>query len=139
MPADPNPPAAAQPQLSVRLGVTWLDVVLRVDRIRHDTLVSLVSTWSDPDARDDVIAQLDALAEAVASPREGELDALVEHVEDAAGMDDAEIRIDLHDALRLRAGLDAAVERLARFNPAAAVRPVPLWKMPARSGRGAAA
>lgn len=114
MPDNPSP----EPQLSVRLRVDWLAAILRVDHIRRDTLVSLVATWGDDDARDDIVTQLDALAEAVQSPREGELDALVQQVEDAAAMDDAEVEIDLHAALRLRDELDAALSKLGRFNPA---------------------
>ncbi|MFD3802595.1 hypothetical protein ACFWTC_02975 [Streptomyces sp. NPDC058619] len=138
MPADPTP-AAAQPQLSVRLDATWMHGILRADKIRHDTLVSLATAWADDEGRDLIVAALDALAAAMQSPREGELDSLVEAVEDAAGMDDAEIRIDLHDALRLRNDLDAVIEKLARFNPAVAARPVLLAKMPAQRKPGAAA
>lgn len=112
-----------EPQLSVRLRPDWLAGILRVDQIRRDTLVELVAHWGSDEAREDVIAQLDALAEAVTAPREGELDTLVQHVEDAAAMDDAETTLDLHTALRLRDELDAAIESLARFNPARAGRP----------------
>lgn len=113
---------STQPPLSVRLDVTWLAAVLRVDQIRHDTLVSLVATWGEDEAREDIVNQLNGLAEAVRSPREGELDQLVQLVEDAAGMDDAEVEIDLRAALRLRAELDAVIEVLGRFNPTAAAR-----------------
>ncbi|MFB6809460.1 hypothetical protein [Streptomyces sp. NPDC056387] len=111
-----------EPGLSIRLDATWLSGILRADQIRRDTLVSLVATWGSDEAREDVVLQLDALAEAVTSPREGELDALIEAVESAAAMDDAEIRMDLHTALRLRAELDAAIAKLGRFNPAAVAR-----------------
>ncbi|MBT2449439.1 hypothetical protein J7F03_20575 [Streptomyces sp. ISL-43] len=127
-----------EPGLSIRRDATWLSGILRADQIRHDTLVSLVATWGDPDARDDILAQLDALAEAVQSPREGELDHLLDAVEDAAGMDDAETGLDLTAALRLRGELDALITVLARFNPAAAARPVLLAKVPTQSERGAA-
>lgn len=126
VPMLPGPPVSPQPQLSLRLDATWLHGILRADQIRHDTLVSLVATWGDPDARDDILAQLDALAEAVQSLREGELDALLEAVEGAAGMDDAEIRVDLHTLLRLRAELDDVIEKRGRFNPAAVARPIVL-------------
>lgn len=109
-----------EPGLSVRLDATWAAGILRADQIRRDTLVELVAHWGSDEARADIIAQLDALAEAVTSPREGELDALVQHVEDAAAMDDAETELDLHTALRLRAELDSAIEKLSRFNPARA-------------------
>ncbi|WP_159073667.1 hypothetical protein [Streptomyces sp. RTd22] len=112
-----------KPGLSASLTSDWLKGLLRVDQIRHDTLVSLVTGWADDDARDDVIAALDDLAEAMRSPREGELDALVEAVESAAAMDYPQQEFGLADALRLRAELDAVIERLARFNPAAAVLP----------------
>ncbi|MEW1638597.1 hypothetical protein AB0469_31635 [Streptomyces sp. NPDC093801] len=115
-----------EPGLSIRPDTMWLAGILRADQIRRDTLVSLVATWGDDEAREDILLQLDALAEAVASPREGELDHLIGAVEDAAAMDDAEVRIDLAAALRLRAELDAVIETLGRFNPAAVARPVAL-------------
>lgn len=108
-----------KPGLSFGLTSDWLRALLRVDQIRHDTLISLVTGWADDDARDDVIAALDDLAEAMQSPREGELDALTEAVESAASMDYPQTEFGLADALRLRAELDAVIERLARFNPAA--------------------
>ncbi|MFD3917186.1 hypothetical protein [Streptomyces sp. NPDC058603] len=115
MPADLNP--STKPGLSVRLRSDWLKAVLRVDLIRHHTLIGLVQHWGETDAREDVITQLDALAEAVASPREGELDALTEAVEDAAALDTAEAELSLSDALRLRGELDAVIGLLSRFNP----------------------
>ncbi|MFF4479506.1 hypothetical protein ACFY1A_21150 [Streptomyces sp. NPDC001520] len=108
-----------RPGLSASLTSDWLRGLLRVDQIRHDTLISLVTGWADDDARDDVIDALDALAEAMRSPREGELDALVEAVEGAASMDYPQTEFGLADALRLRSELDAVIEQLARFNPAA--------------------
>lgn len=133
----PEPTPSRVPGLSIRPNATWLGGVLRADQIRHDTLVSLVATWSNDEAREDIILQLDALAEAVQSPREGELDHLVTAVEDAAAMDDAETGLDLRAALRLRGELDAVITTLARFNPAAAARPVLLAKVPNQE-RGAA-
>ncbi|MFD6415950.1 hypothetical protein [Streptomyces sp. NPDC060194] len=110
-----------KPQLSAELRADDLAGVLRVDQIRHDTLVSLVATWGEPDARDEVIDALDRLAEAVQSPRdEHELDALVEAVDGAAAMDYAQTEVRLLDALRLRSELDAVIRVLARRNPAAA-------------------
>ncbi|MFH8792261.1 hypothetical protein [Streptomyces sp. NPDC017941] len=114
---------STNPPLSFNPRVDHLAGILRVDRIRHDTLVSLVAGWSDPETRDDIEAQLEALAEAMSSPREGELDALVQNVEDAAAMDYAQIELDLTNALRLRDELDGVIARLARFNPARAERP----------------
>ncbi|MFF4576877.1 hypothetical protein ACFY15_00470 [Streptomyces sp. NPDC001373] len=128
-----------EPGLSIRLDTMWLSGILRADQIRRDTLVSLVATWAEDEARENVVLQLDALAKAVTSPKEGELDHLIEAVEDAAAMDDAEVRIDLTAALRLRAELDAVIETLGRFNPAAVVRPVLLAKAPGQPERGAAA
>lgn len=125
----PDTPSS-EPGMSVRLRPDWLAAILRADQIRHDTLVSLVAHWASEEARQDVIAQLDALADAVTAPREGELDALVQHVEDAAAMDDAETGLDLHAALRLRDELDAVIAVLGRFNPKAVARPVLLAKMP---------
>jgi hypothetical protein len=60
---------------------------------------------------------------------------LVTAVEDAAAMDDAETRIDLHTALRLRTELDAVIGKLGRFNPAAVARPVLLAKVPVQPER----
>lgn len=129
MPADLSP--STRPPLSVRLRSDWLSAILRADLIRHHTLVSLVATWAEGDAREDTITQLDALAEAVHSPREGELDALTEAVEDAAAMDTAEVEIGLADALRLRDELDTVIASLSRFNPQR------LAAVPARSDRRA--
>lgn len=119
MPTDPTP-QSSRPPLSVRLRSDWLAALLRVDLIRHHTLVSLVAHWGEDEAREDTIAKLDTLAEALQKPREGELDALVEAVEDAAAMDTAEVEVRLADALRLRAELDGVITQLSRFNPARA-------------------
>ncbi|MHA4776017.1 hypothetical protein L1085_016095 [Streptomyces sp. MSC1_001] len=110
---------STNPDLSFSSRADWLAGWLRADRIRLDTLVSLVASWSDPDARDDIINALDALAEVVSSPRaaEGALDAAVEAVEDAAGMDTAQVPIDKTHAMRLHAELSTVVERLMRFGP----------------------
>ncbi|MCX5229725.1 hypothetical protein [Streptomyces sp. NBC_00233] len=110
---------STNPDLSFSSRADWLAGWLRADRIRFDTLVSLVASWSDPDARDDIIANLDELAEVVASPRaaEGALDAAVEAVEDAAGMDTAQVPIDKTHAVRLHAELSTVVEHLTRFGP----------------------
>ncbi|MFJ3170597.1 hypothetical protein ACIPJK_07405 [Streptomyces roseus] len=128
---------AQEPGLSLRLDATWLAGILRADQIRRDTLISLATAWASDEGREDIALHLDALAEAMQSPRDGELDHLVEAVQGAASMDDAEVRIDLHTALRLRAELDAVIATLGRFNPAAAARPVLLAKVPAQE-RGAA-
>lgn len=130
-----------EPGLSIRPDITRLSGILRADQIRHDTLVSLVAGWGDEDTRETVIAQLDSLAETMASPREGELDHVVNAVEDAASMDDAEVALDWARLLRLRDELDAVIAAtLGRFNPGAVARPAPvlLSKVPGQ-GRGAAA
>ena len=114
-----NPNPAQQPGLSVRLDATWMAGILRVDQIRRDTLVSLVQHWGCDEAREDIIAQLDALAEAVNYPRDGELDALVQAVEDSASMDDAEVRIDLHAMRRLNVDLYEPTATVSRFGRAA--------------------
>ncbi len=119
---------SSKPQLSFSVGTNQLHGILRADQVRTDTLVSLVAHWADDDARDDVINQLDALAEALQSPREGELDALIERVEDAAAMHDAEVEVGMHELLRLRDELDAVIAATAgRFNRSriTAPRPVP--------------
>ncbi|MFI1942237.1 hypothetical protein ACH44C_34535, partial [Streptomyces purpureus] len=117
MPADHE---STNPELSFHTRADWLAGFLRADRIRLDTLVQLVAGWGDDDTRDDVIAALDALAEIVQSPRtaEGALDAAAEAVEDAAGMDYAQIPIDETTTLRLSAELATVTARLTRFGPA---------------------
>jgi hypothetical protein len=110
---------SSKPQLSFTTGANGLHGLLRADDLRLDTLIGLVATWDDPEAREDVINQLDALAEAVTSPREGELDALVQQVEDAAGMDTSHIEVKMPDLIRLRDELDRVIAGTAgRFNPA---------------------
>ncbi|MFE7076801.1 hypothetical protein ACFU96_42585, partial [Streptomyces sp. NPDC057620] len=93
---------SSKPQQSFHLGATHLHGVLRVDQIRTDTLVQLVAGWADPDTRDDIIAALDELAEVVGGvAREGELDAAVEQVEGTAGMDTAQVEVQIPDVRRL--------------------------------------
>lgn len=127
-----------EPGLSLRPDATWMHGILRADQIRHDTLVSLAVAWGTDEGREDLILQLDALAEAMHAPREGELDHLVAAVEGAAGMDYAEIPVDLHTLLRLRSELDDVIEKRGRFNKAAVARPVLLAKVPEQPQRGAA-
>lgn len=111
---------STNPQLSFRTQADWLGGYLRADRIRLDTFVQLVAGWADPDTRDQVIAALDDLADVVQSPRtaEGALDAAAEAVEDAAGMDYAQVPIDKTTALRLSGELATLTARLVRFGPA---------------------
>src|SRR5690606_39889839 len=78
--------------------------------------------WAEPQARDEVIAALDELADIVGRPaREGELDAAVEQVEDTAGMDTAQVDVLIPDVRRLLGELTVVARRLGRF----AVRRVP--------------
>ncbi|MDQ3030511.1 MAG: hypothetical protein M3R09_10910 [Actinomycetota bacterium] len=116
-----------------------MKAVLRVDQIRHNTLTELVTHWDSNAAQKEILLSLDNLSEAVTVSRDGEQDDLVQQVEDAAAMADAEVELDLANALRLRNQLDKVIATLARFNPAAAARPVPLGKVPAQPERGAAA
>ncbi|MER7908247.1 hypothetical protein [Streptomyces sp. NPDC096068] len=110
------PAESTTPQLAFTSRSDWLAGYLRADQIRTDTLVQLVTHWTDEDARDEVIAALDALADVVASPRqEGALDAAVEGVEAAAAMDTAHLPLDKKTALRLLGELSILVRRLTRF------------------------
>lgn len=110
---------STNPPLSVELGTNHLHGVLRVDDIRRDTLVQLVQHWAgDPQSRDDIIDALDELAAIVSGPRrEGELDAAVEQVEDVAGMDTAQVEVDIPNVRRLRAEIEAVERVTSRFNP----------------------
>ncbi|WP_225825669.1 hypothetical protein [Streptomyces naphthomycinicus] len=107
-----------KPSLSFDLGANDLHGVLRVDQIRNDTLVQLVQHWAEPKDRDAIIDALDELAEVVCGPRgEGELDAAIEQVEDACGMDTAQVEVSIPDSRRLLDELTEVVQRLSRFNP----------------------
>ncbi|MES9804962.1 hypothetical protein [Streptomyces cinereoruber] len=107
---------STDPQLSITMRSDWLVGYLRADQIRTDALVQLVTHWGDEDAREEIIAALDQLADVVASPRqEGALDAAVEAVEDAAAMDTARIPLDKRTALRLLGELNILARRLTRF------------------------
>lgn len=109
---------STHPQLSFELRSDWLAGYLRADQIRTDTLVQLVAKWAEPDARDEVLDALDALAAIVqGTAREGELDAAVEAVEDAASMDTARITVDAFTVRRLAGELAGVQEKVCRFNP----------------------
>lgn len=108
---------STNPDLSFSSRADWLAGFLRADRIRLDAFVQLVASWNEPGARADIITRLDELAEIVASPQppEGAVDAAVEAIEDAAGMDTAQVPIDKVHALRLLGELNTLAERLTRF------------------------
>ena len=107
-----------KPGLSFDLGANHLHGVLRVDQIRTDTLIQLVQHWAEPKDRDAIIDALDELAEVVTGvAREGELDAALLQVEDTAGMDTAQVEVDIPDSLRLLDELTEVARRLSRFNP----------------------
>lgn len=115
---------STNPDLSIYTRVDWLAGFLRADRIRLDTLVQLAAALGDDTTRDDVLEALDELASVVQSahPSEGVLDAAVEAVEDAAGMDTAQVPIDKATALRLSGELATVTERLCRFTPGRSFR-----------------
>jgi hypothetical protein len=109
---------SSKPQQSFHLGANHLHGVARFDAIRTDTLVSLVAKWGDPDTRDQVLDALDALAAVVQGvAREGELDAALEEVEDVAGMETAQVEVQIPDVHRLAAELVEVERVLSRFNP----------------------
>ncbi|MEU1373042.1 hypothetical protein ABZ442_05175 [Streptomyces triculaminicus] len=90
--------------LGFTLAADGLAVVLRADEIRMETLKGLVREW--PDAQNDVLDALDALAE-VADPdadvHQAEVDARLEGVEAASCMDyRAQMELSFRDAIRLR-------------------------------------
>lgn len=106
-----------KPDLSWEIRSDHLRGILRADQIRTDTLVQLVQHWaSDPDARDQIISALDELADIVNGPRhEGELDAAVEQIEDAASMDTAQIEVGSRDVRRLLAEATEVERVTSRF------------------------
>lgn len=107
---------SSKPPLSVELGANHLHGVLRVDAIRNDTFVQLVQHWADPKSREEILDALDELAAVVTGPRrEGELDAALEQVEDAAGMETAQIEVPIPDVRRLLAELTAVERVTSRF------------------------
>ncbi|MFJ4624294.1 hypothetical protein [Streptomyces sp. NPDC088812] len=107
---------SSKPGMSFHLGADHLHGVLRVDEIRTDTLVQLVAQWGDPDVRDEILDALDELAAVVAGvAREGELDAAVEQVEDVAGMDTAQVAVQIPDVRRMLAELTEVERRTSRF------------------------
>lgn len=107
---------STKPPLSFEVGGNHLHGVLRVDDIRRDTLMQLVQHWADQKDRDAILDALDELAAVVGSAqREGELDAAIAQVEDVAGMDTAQVEVDIPNVRRLLAEL-VAVERVtSRF------------------------
>lgn len=115
---------SSKPQQSFHLDANHLHGVLRVDAIRNDTLMALVAGWGDPDTRDQVLDALDELAAVVQGvAREGELDAALEEVEDVAGMETAQVEVQIPDVHRLAAELAEVDRVLSRFNPGRAKGP----------------
>lgn len=108
---------STNPDLSITTRVDWLAGFVRADRIRLDTLVQLAAALGDDTTRDDVLAALEDLTALVktAHPAGPALDAAVEAVEDAAGMDLAQVPIDAKTAVRLSNELATVTERLTRF------------------------
>ncbi|MFE2965563.1 hypothetical protein ACFXKC_18155 [Streptomyces sp. NPDC059340] len=107
---------SSKPPLSFSPGANGLHGVLRADQIRTDTLMQLVAGWGDEDTRDAIIAALDELAAVVQGvAREGELDAAIEQVEDAAGMDTAQVEVRIPDVRRLLAEIGEVDRVLSRF------------------------
>ncbi|MGW4670140.1 hypothetical protein [Streptomyces sp. NPDC004324] len=107
---------SSKPGMSFSLDGSHLHGVLRVDAIRTDTLMQLVTGWADPDTREQILAALDELAEVVAGPaREGELDAAIEQVEDTAGMDTAQVEVQIPDVRRLLAEVTEVERVTSRF------------------------
>lgn len=105
-----------KPGLSFEVGANHLHGVLRVDAIRTDTLVQLVQHWAEPKARDEILDALDKLSDVVHSARrDGELDAALEQVEDAACMDSAQIEVSIPDTRRLLGELTLVWRALSRF------------------------
>ncbi|MEJ8671923.1 hypothetical protein WKI71_36835 [Streptomyces sp. MS1.AVA.1] len=105
-----------KPELSFEVGANHLHGVLRADQIRRDTLMQLVATWGDPDARDEILDALDELAAVVSGvSREGELDAALEQVEDVASMDTAHTEVGSHDMRRLLAEATEVERVTSRF------------------------
>lgn len=99
------------PQLSASQSANGLECVLRVDQIRRDTLIQLAQAWADG-GRADIEDALDHLAEVVQSPREeGELDAAVEAVDEAACMEYPQIHMDRSATNRLRSQLTTVLAR----------------------------
>ncbi|MDJ1132439.1 hypothetical protein [Streptomyces iconiensis] len=118
-------PETTRPELSVTLAADWMSARLRADDIIKNLLISLAEAWTASDGA--VMDALDALAEALqGDPSPKELDALVQALE---GVTDGEeyARLDLADAERLRAELDKAIPKLARFGPS----PSPAFVRPA--------
>jgi len=105
------------PDLSIRLRSDWLAGILRVDAIRRDTLIQLVQHWnSDPDSRDQVIAALDDLADAVTRQEHPDrLQDFCESVEEFAAMEHAEEELSRDCVNRLFRELGSVADTLNRF------------------------
>ncbi|MBZ6250515.1 hypothetical protein KVH27_19305 [Streptomyces olivaceus] len=113
---------SSKPGQSFSLGSNHLHGVLRNDQIRNDTLTQLVQHWREPADRDAIIAALDELADVAHGARtEGELDAAIEQVEDVAGMDSAQVEVQIPDVRRLLAELTEVERVLGRFGKGASL------------------
>lgn len=109
-----------RPDLSFRTDAMWTRAVLRVDAIQHRMLTGIGAAWNESGGEDDIISAVTVLADVLeGDPSQPEVDAAVEAVGDAACLPDGEVELTLADALRLRAELDAAIQRLARFSSSA--------------------
>jgi hypothetical protein len=99
---------------------------LRADRIRHDTLTALARALRE-DHDGSVQNALDALMDAVGSPRDGEgaeVDARVADVEDLAGMGRPEMPLTAGDVRQLAEQAAAALPQPRPVHgQVAAVRP----------------
>lgn len=115
------------PQLSAEMSADGLECVLRVDQIRSDTLIQLAQAWADG-GRADIEAALDDLAEIVSGdPTDGELDAAVDAVDEAAGMTYPRIWLSKDQTRRLRRDLSKVMGIWARLRRQswATARPLP--------------
>lgn len=114
------------PELSVSPSADRLSCKLRVDQIRRDTLIQLAQAWADG-GRTDIEEALDHLAEVLQSPRgkEGELDAAVEAVDDAACMEYPRIHLTRQQARQLRRELATVLTAWPRSRPLSDAPTVP--------------
>jgi hypothetical protein len=97
--------------LTVDLTATW-KVRLTVDAVRRQTLLAMAAAWRETAGEDDISEALGRLADiSGVDTTEGEEDAAVEAVEDAACLPYPTVDLSLREAKRLRDELDAAIRR----------------------------